>query len=268
MLGERMQLARSLDELLRFAPRTPIWEEFDTTDQGDKRQYLDSDSSSALDRGVPVRMLIESARSQRLPGHLRRQIATAAFTRALVLEDEVAARSLMPDMRRYFPGLSALLDAYAQADNADARRFSSAYLLLKNPGLQLTVPEGKDLRTDTPLTAINGGRQNWWQVLGPNTKTSEPRFLAPAAQEQFHREWAVLSKLPAPATKLGQTAIAWAKLHPEDPRNPEALHRTVRATRFSFGDGDNGKVSKAAFELLHKQWPKSEWTRQTPYWFQ
>jgi len=268
VLGERMRLARSLDEMLRFAPRTPIWEEFDTTDQTDKRQYLDRDSSSVLDRGVPVRTLIEAARSPRLPGHLRRQIATAAFTRALVLEDDAAVRSLTPDMRRYYPGLSALVEAYAQADSAEARRFSGAYLLLKNPGLQLTVSEGKDLRTDTPLTEINGSRQNWWQVRAPNTKTSEPRFLAPSALEQFQREWAVLSKLPAAATKLGQTAIAWAKVHPEDPRNPEALHRTVRATRFSFGDGDNGKVSKAAFELLHKRWPNSEWARQTPYWFQ
>jgi hypothetical protein len=267
VLGERMRLARSLDEMLRFAPRTPIWE-FDTADQRDKRQYLDSDSSSALDRGVPVRTLIEAARSHRLPSHLRRQIATAAFTRALVLEDDAAAKNLLPDVRRYYPALSPLLDGYAQADSAEARRFSAAYLLLKNPGLQLAVPEGKDLRTDTPLTEISSGRQNWWQLLGPNTKTAGPRFLAPAAQEQFHREWAVLSKLPAPATKLGQTAIAWAKLHPEDPRNPEALHRTVRATRFTFGDSDNGRISKAAFDLLHKRWPNSEWARRTPYWFQ
>jgi hypothetical protein len=50
---------------------------------------------------------------------------------------------------------------------------------------------------------------------------------------------------------------------------PEALHRLVVVTRYGCRNGDASieQISKAAFDLLHKQYPKSQWTAQTPYWF-
>ena len=62
--------------------------------------------------------------------------------------------------------------------------------------------------------------------------------------------------------------MAFAKTHPEDSRVPEALHLTVRATRHGCTDKESGSYSKQAFQLLHKQYPKSEWAKRTPYWFQ
>jgi hypothetical protein len=48
---------------------------------------------------------------------------------------------------------------------------------------------------------------------------------------------------------------------------PEALHRVVVATRYGCNDGETGMYSKQAFTMLHSKYPKSEWTAQTPYWF-
>lgn len=48
------------------------------------------------------------------------------------------------------------------------------------------------------------------------------------------------------------------KTHPDDPRVPETLHLVVRATRFGCAGNDTGKISKAAFELLLKKYPKSD----------
>jgi hypothetical protein len=48
---------------------------------------------------------------------------------------------------------------------------------------------------------------------------------------------------------------------------PEALHIAVTSTRYGCTDKDTGRWSKAAFQLLHKRYPKSEWAKKTPYWF-
>jgi hypothetical protein len=67
---------------------------------------------------------------------------------------------------------------------------------------------------------------------------------------------------------LCAAAIAWAKAHPEDPRVPESLHLAVRATRYGAGtDKESSRYSKEAFDLLHKKYPDSPWTKQTKYWY-
>jgi len=65
----------------------------------------------------------------------------------------------------------------------------------------------------------------------------------------------------------GREANRWAVTPAEDPRSPEAWHLAVRATRYGCMDEQNGEVSKTAFQLLHRQWPKSVWAEKTPYWF-
>ncbi len=69
-------------------------------------------------------------------------------------------------------------------------------------------------------------------------------------------------------TFLALIIFAWAKTHPEDPQVPQALHRLVVATRYGCRNGAfSGQISKAAFDLLHKQYPENQWTAQTQYWF-
>src|SRR5437870_5495720 len=59
----------------------------------------------------------------------------------------------------------------------------------------------------------------------------------------------------------------FAKSHPSDPRIPEALYGVVRSSRFGCEDINTWKTSRAAFQILHMRYPKSEWARRTPYWF-
>ncbi len=70
---------------------------------------------------------------------------------------------------------------------------------------------------------------------------------------------------------LAPIILDWAKAkaHPDDPLVPEALHRLVIVVRYGCRENDpvNGQISKAAFDLLHKRYPKSEWSAKTPYWF-
>jgi len=272
LLSLRMNLAESLDEMLRFAPRRAAGVftlgESDTDDAKEDREFFDLDAYSILDRGLPLEMLPSAARSQFLPVHLRKRVTAVTFTRALALDHPQVATMLLPDMRRYFPKLGTLLDGYTKAAKGEAQRFAGTYLLLKNPGLDMTMPYTNDRRIDADLEEIDDYRGNWWDSSGPNLVMAQPAFLKAAEKEQFERYWAERSKLPAGPTALGQIAIAWATAHREDPRSPEALQLTVRATRYGLGDKKNGEISKAAFQLLHQRWPASEWARKTPYWFQ
>jgi hypothetical protein len=69
------------------------------------------------------------------------------------------------------------------------------------------------------------------------------------------------------ATVLLRETVAWAVKNPDDPRVPETLHDAVLAGRYRRTDADTGTYAKRAFDLLHRRYPKSTWTTQTPYWY-
>jgi hypothetical protein len=66
---------------------------------------------------------------------------------------------------------------------------------------------------------------------------------------------------------LCSEAVAWAEAHPQDARVPESLALAVEATHYGPVDAESTKWSKRAFDLLHKKYPASEWTKRTKYWY-
>jgi len=82
------------------------------------------------------------------------------------------------------------------------------------------------------------------------------------------KEIARLQQIGSAQSLVAPIILAWAKSHPGDRLAPEALHRLVRVVRYGCHvDPANGELSKAAFDLLHRRYPNSEWTAKTPYWF-
>lgn len=89
------------------------------------------------------------------------------------------------------------------------------------------------------------------------------------------QEMEALSKAESGPRLLSGRAIRWAnetgwlsRLLGRDERLPETLHLAVRSTRYGCRrDGGHGAYSRTAFRKLHDAYPKSEWTRRTPYWF-
>jgi hypothetical protein len=45
------------------------------------------------------------------------------------------------------------------------------------------------------------------------------------------------------------------------------LHLAVRSTRYGCANDQTGAMSKQAYDLLHRKYPKSEWAQKTKYWF-
>ena len=77
-----------------------------------------------------------------------------------------------------------------------------------------------------------------------------------------------MDAFPAAPTFMAREAVAWAGLHPDDPRVPESLRLAVRAARFACaGDGQTDRWSRRAFDLLHTHYAKTEAARRTPYWY-
>jgi hypothetical protein len=304
----RASLAANLDDYLRLALLPPVavgyedvaeatvWEEgFAEYENG--ATLLPDAAVMVLNRAVPDAELARLAGpASPLPEAWRRRVFHAAVTRAVIRDDVQLGRTLAPLAAELAPadgepesdaasarGIAGELAAWLAAQDDEERRFTGALGLLHFPGLHPNLRLDVDDRA--PLAEIDSLGGNWWcdgatEPHGTGDLLDEPaaRFLSPAALARV-REHPPLEGVPAGPVFLGEIVLAFARAHPDDARVPEALHLVVRATRYgcghSYGDAEgqaaltaNGRVSKSAFDLLHRRYPKSPWTAETPYWFQ
>lgn len=118
------------------------------------------------------------------------------------------------------------------------------------------------------ILALRAGRARN-RACFPKTPEKEAGLpvLSKAQQEAAAMEQAAVEAL-GPSVDLHCKAIlAFEAVHPDDPRIPEALHQGVQLTRTgaACGSEETTKLSKRAFQLLHKRFPKDAWTKKTPY---
>jgi len=76
-----------------------------------------------------------------------------------------------------------------------------------------------------------------------------------------------LSALGTAPTYLAREAVKWAVASPADMDAAEALAQAVEGTRWGCADGTTTAASRAAFQTLHRLFPKTEWARKTRYWY-
>jgi tetratricopeptide (TPR) repeat protein len=305
LLTQRTRLARNLDEFLHYAARVPTAiSSGDTAGQipdnlrfrrergaPSDRPYFDFDASSVFTEKMPTRLLAEAALRTQVPKHLRRELAVGAWTRSLLLgQDDVTAK-LNPIMEENFPELKAQLRQLAAAEGREAKDFTGALILLNHPGLEPHVGDGRPRRT--AVDRIDDYRDNWWcsftphstaasspwerypvfwagkplALVYPEGKVNSPAFLDEAQKAAADAEWKRLGELGSGPSYLSRKVVEWARQHLEDPRVPKALHLAVRSTRYGCADAETSKYSKAAFQLLHRRYPKSEWAKKTKYWY-
>jgi hypothetical protein len=284
-LAERMRVASSWDDLLRYAPRT----EAATVEGGfqvvlkladhSPAQYFDADAARILDRQAPLAVLLAAAGNLALPPNLQLEVARAVWVRAILLNNPETARAIAPLLGSLAPGLKPYLDGYVAAADETTRSFATAWLLLNNPGMRPSIDYG--LGRATAASRIDDFRDNWWaqatnrpwagnaplQLLyqGAEPKTA---FVTPAESAAVRGERERMDAFPAAPTFMAREAVAWAGLHPDDPRVPESLRLAVRAARFACaGDGQTDRWSRRAFDLLHTHYAKTEAARRTPYWY-
>lgn len=305
-LHQRMLLATSLEEFIRFAQRQPaafFWDEDDREipidpkelNQDDElkqligRTLFDADATQIMNEQFPLSLLQEAAGSQQLPAHLRKRIALAGWTRAVMLDDAQAGKALASILASLAPEMKASLNEYLAANSAASRKAAALYTLLKFPGTRPFVVPG--VGRFTPLNERDSYRDNWWCERAPDAAVSEDEtaegaegntaakrpastveateldFMSGAQKAAGKKERAALQALGTAPNYLAREVLAWAKRTPNDPRIPEALHIAVMATRYGCSDKDTGALSKAAWQLLHSRYASSTWAKKTPYWF-
>ena len=266
------------------------------------RWLFDADAARVLTERMPLRLLLQATGSKSLPPNLRREVALATWVRCVLLDREPdrepdrekVCREVVPILEQLAPELKGDLRKYVSAPNSPSRRFAAVFTILRFPGLHLYVGAGS--ARSTPLARIDNLRENWWcrlapaqggsriymgyrhyrmdtafhmplKILYPNRELDYPAFLSPAQKAEAVREWEQLSALETAPSHLGRLVLEWAKNHPDDPRVPQALHLTVKATRYGCVDEQTGRYSKAAFQFLHRKYPHSSWAKKTKYWY-
>lgn len=240
-------------------------------------RMFDDDAAAGLNR-LPLATLVEAAVSPSLPPHLQYDLAVAAWTRALLLEDRVQGERVAPRLRALAPVLAADVDAYLSAPTPEDGRVAGTWAILRHPGLSPFVRPG--LGREDPLEERDALHDNWW--CGPARSQAEyvpdisssaakwpggqrPAFLGADAAAAAGGELERLK--PASATWLARSTVAWAQARPADRRLPEALHLAVQASRFGCTDPSTGQAARAAFTLLHARFSSSSWAKKTRYWY-
>jgi len=295
-LAERMKVAANWNEFLQYAQRVPAGVSFDEDsdaatepDQNNPlkafasgRTALDADGARILNEQTPLKLIASAAADTSLSPELRTDIALAAWTRAVLLDDAKVAADLSP-------ALKDAAIAYRSESDPARKKFSGIYFMLKHPGVRPYAETG--FGRLTALDKIDDFRDNWWCALSAGEQdgvtsyyrirsaiesplkllyaTDQPAasFLSSADRSQGAAEWKKLASLPAAPNYLTAQVIGYAQAHPEDPRSPEALFLAVRSTRYGCTDAKTGPLSKQAYDLLHQKYPDSDWAKQTRYWY-
>ena len=251
---------------------------------------FDTDAATVLTEVMPTKMMAEVATKNEWSAGLRLAVTQAAWVKAVLLADDALSLRLAEKLGAMDSSLAEGFKTYAAAKSPEQRQFAAVFLLLHRPDMHPFVDAG--IGRQTLPGRIDNFRDNWWcttkqgqkspgnerfEIYGalnapmryvyPDGKVAAPSFLTEDERRDGAGEWSAIAALDAAPSWMGAQALAWAKTHPDDPRVPEALHLVVRATRYGCTSDTNGKYSKAAFELLHKRYAESDWTKKTPLWF-
>lgn len=266
------------------------------------RPHFDSDAAVIFTERLPLRLLGEAAKSSSLPPVLRADVAVAAWTRAVLLKNNAVANEMALVLGELLPEVKPALAEYSSAPEGEQRDFTAVFEILRNPGFRpfVSASPGRGWFysvNESRFNTIDSFQDNWWcsfapakqgqqdenfvrnyykmfatpsrplQLVYPGGVVSSPHFLSDQDRADAEKEIAALATLPSAPRWLGQSAVVWAKAHPEDQRVPEALHHVVTAWRYGCTESDGVNYSKEAFDILHSRYANDEWTKKTPYWF-
>ena len=297
-LSLRMRVASGLDDFLKYAQRNAS--ALSINDDGReipdevgadadynkalaaklKLAMFDDDAATVLNERFPLSVLKDAAESKVLPSNLRRQLSMAVWVRAILLDKDDIAQAIAPELAQLAPEMKDLLADYEAASSPEARRYAALYSILKIPGTRPIVNSG--VERETALAEIDNFRDNWWCALNqpvPKSDTAKKNkesfvktvdgseFLTAPQKSAAATEHKRLLALDTAPNYLCMQVVNWANEKGDDPRVPEALYLAVRATRYGCTNDSTGKFSKQAFDLLHKNYPKSTWAEKTKYWY-
>jgi hypothetical protein len=299
--GLRMLAAPTFDDFIRFATRKPVMVALQVNsgevpgfdDEGQIRnppkpaELFDVDATRVLNRAAPFRLLKSAALEQPLPAELKKEALLTAFTRGLMLGEDVSeVAKALGDAE---PAVASYTNAYLNEHSDEARQFAAAFLLLHRPEARPYFASG--ITRQSRPGRLDPYRDNWWcptdvqmeldsranitdrwytaspNLLQQSAADEIPDFLAGDLSAEARHEMDKMGTLSAATDFLGGIVLAYAKAHPGDARIPEALYWLVRAGHYGCADTNTWKTTRTAFRVLQLRYPKTSWAKRTPTWF-
>lgn len=258
LLAQRRGMARSFAEYFRDAQVMPVGIDVDQTVEPFEHPLLAPDAAAVINEWMPLDMLADAATSKDIHEEIRKPILVAAWTRAILLDrDDVAAR-LAPLIFATRPAIEERFTAWRKARGAQ-RRFAAADLIAHHAGQQPNVEWYGGPSFD--YEEVGGG---WWCLYNPEKGLAPPPFLSETAADEEVR---ALRELGSGATWLLRAFLDLANAQPQDPRVAEDLSIAIKGTRHSCGDAETDALAEKAFNVLHRRYGKTEWAKETPYWY-
>jgi hypothetical protein len=247
-------------------------------------RHLDQETSLILNQRMPLRLLREAALSSVLPGNVRFQLAHMAWTRTLLLDDVETARALAPYLLGCQPAFAPWLNQYNAAPSPDERHVLGLLALMRFTSTEPTVRAGRE----RDFAAYDEMRDNWWCTFnaehaaplpaseeGPHLFTEaivartvqpDPPFLSAADRAQMEKEIAKLQEIPGASDYFAVQALAWVKDHPTDPHNADVIGFAMRVVRNACRSDKTKDLDHQLFDVLHRQFPKSDWAARYKTW--
>ncbi len=232
-------------------------------------------AANVINQSMPLNVLANAAwTSWAVPQ--KRDFLQATWTRAVLLNDDKTVAQITPLLAAQNPLLTKLLNEYKGVTDPDQKKFLSTYILLINPAMRPYVTPGTARQQD--FNKIEDYQDNWWCATGPtsieesDTTQKLPKvkadFLTAAQLAQASAEDKRLVSSGSGTTYLLTQLLAYAKKPgAKDKRLPEALYHAIKSPKFACTDKTTSALSKAAFQLMHKQYPHDPWTAKTQYWY-
>ncbi|HEY9682228.1 MAG TPA: hypothetical protein V6C86_11665 [Oculatellaceae cyanobacterium] len=232
-------------------------------------------AANIINQSMPLTVLASAAWSNWATAQ-KRDFLQAVWTRAVLLNDDKVAMQVTPLLASQNPLLTRLMNEYKTAANPDQKQFLSAYIFVTNPAMRPYVTPGTARQQE--FNKIEDFQDNWWCATGPSTsdngdtpqkpvKTRVDFLTAAQVAQATAEDKRLLAAGSGPTYILSQLLAYAKKPGAKDKRLPEALYHAIRSPKFACGDKTTSALSKAAFQLMHKQYPHDPWTAKTQYWY-
>jgi hypothetical protein len=258
---------------------------------------FDDDVVRFLNTRAPLAMWLRLAVDPALSPALRDTLLETAWTRAVLVEDYATAQRaaelrIASTQKAPAKGADAIAGirrslTLATTDTAAwhrllLERMASAAETLQPPHW----PDASWYVRPTPLrpwvastydpNAAVGSYGKWCTSLG--VPASGPKAAGPAdfempafvPHEERTQQVALIAKLrtvPQDSVYFTQESLALMQRDRADPLVPQALSVAVKMARYTCQDKTVGDWSRKGLQALHANYPNSNWTANTPYWF-
>jgi len=155
------------------------------------------------------------------------------------MKNESKARSWVRGVAAAFVGVTAAV-TFAVAGGHQAPKPSAPVAHSASDGVSPLVRA--DMPRPEPLWRADNYRHNWWRAADVPADSPRPELRA-------------VTTVGPPADWMLRRILEYARLHPRDPRLPEALFRAVRAGRLGESGPQTQKLQRAGRAFADRHFP-------------